>query len=269
MFEAHTKKDLKIDTTDPAQAQVHHTQWGASPIAFYAEGIDRSDYVDAVAPKIRARIGHAQSLIDIGAGAGQLGAALCGPRSTWLALEPDSGMCARLEARQKPKPVVVNAGWEGLPGYSLEPQDMSLAANIAAPLTDARAFFQMLRPLTRRAMVWVVPAQHGPRGMCLAACLDPDWHGEDERPGYELTLDALGRSDAPSQILFADWTFQAQFPSLDGAVMHFVRALKWEADDPRVHSLRGRLTQQASSANGSVTLCAPKRSAILIWSLNS
>lgn len=269
MFEAPANKDMKIDAADQARVPLQHTVGASSPTAFYAEGIDRSDYVDAVAPIVRARIGHAQSLIDVGAGAGQLGAALCRPHSRWLALEPDPGMCTRLAARRKPGPVIINAGWESLPVYSVKPQDVSLAANVAAPLTDAKAFFQMLRPLTRRAMVWIVPAQHGPRGMCLAACLDPDWHGEDMRPGYELTLEALGPSDAPSQITFADWTFRAHFPSLEDTVTHFMRALNWQSDDPRVPSLRTRLTRHASSARGSVTLCAPKRSAILIWSLKS
>ena len=269
MFEAPAHKARNIDAAEQAHVPLQDTPGGSSPIAFYADGIDRSDYVDAVAPIIRARVGHVRSLVDVGAGAGQLGAAVCGPHSGWLALEPDPGMCTRLAARRKPRPVVINAGWESLSANSMNPHDVSLAANIAAPLTDAKPFFQMLRPLTRRAMVWIVPAQHGPRGMCLAACLDPDWHGEDMRPGYELTLEALGPSHAPSQVAFADWTFRACFPSLEDAVTYFMRALNWQSDDPRIPSLRTRLAGQASSARSGVILCAPKRSAILIWNLKS
>jgi hypothetical protein len=240
----------------------------ASPLALYAEGIDDSDYVAAVAPKVRGLIGQAASLLDVGAGAGQLGAALCGPFSRWLALEPDAEMHARLAGLRKPKPAIIAAGWEKLTALNLKPQDVSLAANIGAPLTDARLFYQALRPLSRRAMVWIVPAQAGPRGMCLAACLDPTWHGEDMRPGHEIVLGALG-ADAPDHVTFADWTFRGRFPSLAHVEAHYLRGLKWLPDDLRIPALRACIGSQAQQLPKGVMLAAPKKSAILIWTFSS
>jgi hypothetical protein len=240
----------------------------ASSLAFYAHGIDRSDYVAAVAPKIREMIGQAASLLDVGAGAGQLGAALCGPFARWVALEPNAEMRARLAGLRKPKPTIIKAGWQKLTALNLKPQDISLAANIGAPLTDARGFYRALRPLSRRAMVWIVPAQKGARGMCLAGFLDPEWHGEDMRPGHEITLAGLG-AEAPDHIAFADWTFRGLFPSLAHAEAHFLRGLKWNAGDLRIPALRARIASQAQLSPDGVVLESPKKSAILIWDFSS
>jgi hypothetical protein len=236
----------------------------ASPLVLYAQGIDRSDYVAAVAAKLRDVTGEVASLLDIGAGAGQLGAALCGSFSSWVALEPDPEMRERLGCLRAPQPTIVAAGWEELATSDIEPHDVSLAANIGAPLTDTGRFYKVLRPLSRRAMVWIVPAQHGPRGMCLAACLDPSWHGEDMRPGHETVLTALG-TDAPNHIAFSDWTFRGHFPSLAYAEAHFLRGLKWLSTDPRIPDLRARIASQAHLCDDGVMLLAPKKSAILIW----
>lgn len=238
-----------------------------SPLALYAQGIDRSDYVRAVAPKVRAVIGQAASLLDVGAGAGQIGVALCGPMSHWVAIEPDADMRARLARLRNPSPTIVAAGWENLPALNLKPQDVTLAANIGAPLTDPLAFYNVMRPLSRRAMIWIVPAQAGPRGMCLAACLDPAWHGEDMRPGHEITLAALG-GHTPDHVASADWTFQGGFLSIDHAQAHFLRGLRWAPDDPRIPALRARIEAQAAPAADGVVLSAQKKSAILIWTFS-
>jgi hypothetical protein len=240
----------------------------ASPLAFYAQGIDRSDYVAAVAPRVRSVIGEANGLLDIGAGGGQLGAALCGAFAQWVALEPDAQMRARLARRVTPKPVVVDAGWECVGGLNLASQDVTLAANIGATLTAPVALYNALKPLSRSAMVWIVPAQKGPRGMCLAACLEPAWHGEAMQPGHEITLAALG-ARAPQSIAFADWTFRCVFPSLAHAQAHFLRGLQWCADDPRLPALRARLEAQAVRLPDGVMLSAHKTSAILIWTCAS
>ena len=148
------------------------------PLEIYAAGIDQSDYVQRVCPLIAPLVQPVGDLLDIGAGGGQLGRALQPVGARWQAIEPSPVMRRRLRRHRSAPARIVARRWE-----DLTPDgaccDTLLAANIAAPLTEAGRFLDACRVWARRAIVWVVPAQHGPRGLCLAGCLPREWHGED------------------------------------------------------------------------------------------
>ena len=66
------------------------------PLELYASAIDTSDYVRRVAPLVRRAVPEIGRLLDVGAGGGQLGAALRDPALPWTAIEPSATMRARL-----------------------------------------------------------------------------------------------------------------------------------------------------------------------------
>src|SRR5438876_10141397 len=81
------------------------------PLELYASAIDTSDYVGRLAPLVRRMVPAVGELLDVGAGGGQLGAALQDRTLPWTAIEPSPTMRARL-ARLHTPPRIVPAGWE-------------------------------------------------------------------------------------------------------------------------------------------------------------
>lgn len=233
------------------------------PLELYAAGIDTSDYVARVAPLIRAAVPQIGDLLDVGAGGGQLGSAVRDPLAVWTAIEPGLGMRKRLHAIVPP-PRLVPTGWRDadLPQGCA---DTVLAANIAAPLTETGAFLSRCRAWARNSIVWLVPAQHGPRGLCLAGCLPKAWHGEDETPGVDIVLRNLRPRDQPIIVARADWTFSAVVPDLRRTAAYLADRLGWAAGDPRRTDLRNHLAAQAVPIADGHRLSVPRASALLVW----
>ena len=217
--------DLSVLPSDPAERPLPRPD--VDPLALYAAAIDTSNYVARVAPLVRARVADIGDLLDVGAGGGQLGHALGDPHRRWTAIEPSASMQARLAALARP-PELLACGWQSA---DLGPaqHDTVLAATMPAFLETPGIFLARCRAWTRRAVVWVVPAQAGPRGLCMAGCLPAAWHGEDETPGIEIVLRGLSPSEQPDQIAFADWTFTAIVPDLDALATYLADRLRWPA----------------------------------------
>jgi hypothetical protein len=231
------------------------------PIELYAAAIDTSDYVACVAPLIRQGVGEIGDLLDIGAGGGQLGRTLRSPERRWTAIEPSAGMRARL-ARLEHSPHVLAGGWDAtdLPAAA---HDTVLAANIAAPLQETNAFLSRCLAWTRRAVVWVVPAQHGPRGMCFAGCLPAEWHGEDETPGIDIVRRALAPSAQPTSMALAAWTFSGVVPDIEWLASYLADRLGWS--ESRRPELTAHLARQATRDPRGWRLDIPRKSAVLVW----
>ncbi len=236
---------------------------GVNPLALYASGIDGSDYVARLAPLLRAALPRVGDLLDVGAGGGQLGAALRDPGAAWIAVEPAPVMQARLRALAPP-PALVPAGWQeaDLPDGCA---DTVLAANMAGPLAEPVPFLARCRAWARRDVAWVVPAQAGPRGLCLAGCLPREWHGEDETPGVEIVLGSLPAGDRPAIVARVDWTFRATVPSVPGIAAHLADRLGLLAGDARRAALSDHLSPQAEAVPGGHRLSVPRSSAVLVW----
>ena len=235
-------------------------------LELYASGIDGSDYVERVAPLIRGHLPEIKALLDVGAGGGQLGHALTlsALATRWTAIEPSLTMQRRL--RKLPVlPKILPCGWADARA-SHHGYDTVLAANMPAPLTDAISFLLLCREWTRRSIVWVVPAQNGPRGLCLAGLLPAEWHGEDETPGVDIVLRRLPPEDQPDTILTTPWFFRLTVPSIPGIARYLAGRLGWPEDDPRRPDLVAHLQTAAEPVPGGMRLTVPRASAILIWS---
>lgn len=235
------------------------------PLEMYATGIDASDYTARVMPLLAAVAGGPGALLDVGAGGGQLGAQLRRRFGAWLAVEPGERMRARLRGLDPAPEQIIDRGWENL-DLARESVNCVLAANIAAPLTDARAFLAQCRRWSRNTIVWIVPAQHGPRGLCLAGCLPREWHGEDETPGVEIVRQQLGR-DALQHYDTVSWTFTLPVADVQAVARYLADRLGWSGDDPRRAAMSRLLAARLRSAGQQQYLDVPRASAILVWRL--
>jgi hypothetical protein len=235
------------------------------PLELYAAGIDASDYTARVMPLLTTVAPGSGALLDVGAGGGQLGAQLRGRFATWLAAEPAERMRVRLRALDPAPERILETGWEDL-RLSPASVDCVLAANIAAPLTDARAFLSRCRLWARSTIVWVVPAQRGPRGLCLAGCLPAAWHGEDETPGVDIVRRQLGPLQTP-QYETVSWTFTLPVLDVAAVARYLADRLGWHGTDPRRPAMAELLASRVRRAGPHQYLDVPRSSAILIWRL--
>lgn len=231
------------------------------PVELYAAGIDSSDYVARVGPLIRQGVRDIGDLLDIGAGGGQLGHALRAPNRLWTAIEPSSNMRARL-ARLSAPPRVIAEGWEAA-DLPVSGHDTVLAANIAAPLQEPNAFLARCLGWSRRSVIWVVPAQHGPHGLCFAGCLPAAWHGEDETPGVDLVLRSLAPSAQPHSVAVAEWTFCGIVADVAKLATYLADRLGWPKS--RRSEMAAHLARQAKPDPRGYRLEIPRKSAALVW----
>lgn len=233
------------------------------PLGFYADAIDTSDYAAAIAPAIRAALGRVGDLLDVGAGGGQLGAALREADGLWTTVEPSRLMAERL-ARYSEPPAIVASGWRNA-DVARKSHDTVLAATMPAALYDCERFLPRCLDWARRHVVWVVPSHHGPRGMILAGCLPSEWHGEDETPGVDITLRSLPAGSEPHAITHIDWTFTAVVADLRLMANYLAGRLKWPEDDARREALFTHLKEQSTPRPDGHRLDIKRQSAILVW----
>ena len=119
------------------------------PLELYASSIDTSDYVGRVAPVVRRLLPNTGELLDVGAGGGQLGAALQERGHPWTAIEPSVAMRARL-ARLHSPPRLVASGWHAADVSELS-HDTVLAATMPALFDQPEAFLARCQAWARRA----------------------------------------------------------------------------------------------------------------------
>ena len=235
------------------------------PLELYASAIDTSDYVAAVAPLVRRAVPELGRLLDVGAGGGQLGAALADPALPWTAIEPSATMRARLGRLGQP-PRLIADGWETA-DLPLGGHDTVLAATMPAFFDQPEAFLARCRAWARRSIVWVVPAHAGPRGLCFAGCLPSEWHGEDETPGIDIVMAGLAPSLRPHDVAFADWTFSGVVQDLDRLAAYLADRLGWAARDLRRAELERHLVAQARPDGAGARLDIARKSAVLFWGI--
>jgi hypothetical protein len=233
------------------------------PLELYASAIDTSDYVARIAPQVRRLVPEIGRLLDVGAGGGQLGAALQDRALPWTAIEPSPVMRTRLTRLHAP-PRIIAGRWEEawVPPAT---HDTVLAATMPAFLDHPEAFLTRCRDWARRAVVWVVPAHAGPRGLCFAGCLPSEWHREDETPGLDIVLRGLSRQARPDEIAFADWTFSGVVKDLPRLVDYLADRLGWSPSDGRRRQLLAHLEAQAKPDAAGLRLDIPRKSAVLVW----
>ena len=241
-------------------------RWCASAAHFYLRAIQRSDYEALVGGALRDLLGPVDSLLDVGAGGGQPGAALLAPDARWTAVEPNA-LLARHLARRPERPRVLRCRWQAMPpAVSRQRHDVVLAANMPGPLGNPVAFLRALRPVAREAIAWVVPAQAGPRRNCLAGFVPADLHSEREEPAVHGVLRALeGAGLGPDSVQHVSWNFQARFATRDSAQQHLEQHFNPTGCRRRRHRIHARLARLPRETGGGVTLTVPKQSACLVW----
>ncbi|UYN95626.1 MAG: hypothetical protein KIT25_01375 [Enhydrobacter sp.] len=233
------------------------------PLELYASAIDTSDYVSRVAPLVRRLAADVGELLDVGAGGGQLGSVLRDMHRPWSAIEPSPTMRARLSRLHAP-PRIVPSDWCDA-DVAAGAHDSVLAATMPAFFDRTESFLVRCCDWARRNVIWVVPAHHGPRGLCFAGCLPAEWHGEDETPGIDIVLAALTALSRPHDIGFVDWTFSGVVSDLDALAAYLCDRLGWSPADPRRRQLAGHLRAQAQPDAGGYRLEIPRKSAVLVW----
>ncbi len=233
------------------------------PLELYASAIDTSDYVTALAPAVRRLLPHIGDLLDIGAGGGQIGAAIRDPAARWTVIEPSPSMRRRL-ARFVPPPEIVADGWAdaGIPEAA---HDTVFAATMPAYFARPGTFLARCRGWTRRTVLWIVPAHAGPKGLCFAGCLPSEWHGEDETPRIEIVLRGLPAEARPHETAQVEWTFSGVVRDLGALASFLADRLKWTQGDPRRARLLDHLRSQAKPAAAGHRLDIPRKSAVLVW----
>jgi vitamin B12 transporter len=217
----------------------------ADPIEIYAAAIDTSDYAERLAASVRRSVPSIGDLLDIGAGRGRLGRELRVFSRRWTAVEPNPNMQARLARLDQP-PRVIRCGWEAAE-LSTNGHDTVLAASMAAPLEVPDAFLTRCLAWTRRAVVWIVPAHRGPRGVVFAGCLPAEWHGEDETPGIEIALGRLPADRQPRVVTTTELTFSGVFADLDRLASYIADRLGWTQPDLRRPHMTAHLRSRATS----------------------
>jgi hypothetical protein len=231
------------------------------PLELYASAIDTSDYVSRVSPQVRRLVPDVGKLLDVGAGGGQLGASLQDRARPWTAIEPSPTMRARLQRLHVP-PHIVSSGWEEA-WIARQSHDTVLAATMPALFERTEDFLARCRDWARRVVVWVVPAQAGPRGLCFAGCLPSEWHREDETPGIDLVLKNL--ESRPDDIAFVDWTFSGVVQNLPRLSAYLADRLGWPPGDERRPRLLAHLQSKARPDAAGLRLDIARKSAVLVW----
>jgi len=118
----------------------------------------------------------------------------------------------------------------------------------------------------RRAVVWIVPAQAGPRGLCFAGCLPAQWHGEDETPGIEVVLRGLAPELRPARDGLRDLDlFQASCPIWRSSPATSAERLACRAATSGVQRLLKHLRARAKPDPQGHRLDIPRKSAVLVW----
>ena len=255
----------KRDASPHAPPNIARQSALIDPLGLYASAMDTSDYVAAVAPIVRSHITIDGTLLDVGAGGGQLGHALCDPAKGWSAIEPSALIGTRL-ARLSPAPAIIPTEWEDA-NVAPAGHDFVLAATMPALFTDPDPFLTQCQTWARKAVIWIVPAMHGPKGLILAGYLPREWHNEDETPGLEICLRQLPKERHPPVMALTHWTFSAVVPDI-AVIAHFLAdRLRWPPNDPRRSDMRAHLKAQAKPDPHGFRLEIPRTSAILIWSV--
>ncbi len=245
--------------------------WDDQQAACYLKGIEQSDYAEKLGNTLLESIGKQTQLLDIGAGAGTVSRRILENNAQWTAIEPNAFLADYLTAHQSIWPFqlnVIQQSWQQTATDDLAVHDASLAANTSGPLSETRDFWHWQRQQTKRLMIWIVPAQSGPRGKCLSGFLPVSLHGESTGSPVREILDALGDNYQPDQLVTVDWTFQQSFADFHSANSYFQQVFNPAADPEKASALTAYLTSKLQPNGDALLAKAAKKSAVLIWTFN-
>lgn len=241
----------------------------AAHARLYLDMIAESDYAEKIAPGVGMTTG---SVLDIGAGAGDITRrCLAGP-ARWIAVEPNPEMRRVLASLQAPLEIksiqleILPLQWQSLPSEVVA--DTAFAFNVGATHHQADALFEAMLGRQIKTMVWVVPAQNAPSSFCLAGYLPPEIHGESERPAYLNTLAQLGSKRKPHDIEFVDWECRYTFSSKETLLSHFRERLAIQRGSNEARNLENHVLEKIETSGAGLQVCCSKRSAVMRWTFD-
>lgn len=245
--------------------------WNDQQAALYLKGIEQSDYANNVGARLLELIGPQTQLLDIGAGVGTISREILAENASWTAIEPNAFLVDQLKMHATSLPYqlsVLPYCWQQLNKHELEIHDVSLAANTSGPVYDTKTFWQWQRRLTRRLMIWIVPAQNGPHGKCLSGFLPEHLHGEKIGSSLNGIVEQLGPAMQPDTITMVDWTFRQSFADYHQANDYFQNTFNQSAEPWLAEALSKYLDEFLQSDGNAFYATAAKKSAVLIWQFN-
>ncbi|THK42158.1 hypothetical protein E8Q33_05085 [Methylophaga sp. SB9B] len=245
--------------------------WDDQQAAFYLKGIEQSDYAEKVGASLLEAIGIQTNLLDIGAGVGSISRRILADHALWTAIEPNHFLASYLTSHAEKWPYqlsVMQSSWQRLTANEIKPHKTSLAANTSGPVYDTKSFWHWQRNYTTDLMIWIVPAQDGPRGKCLSGFLSPELHGEAVGSSLETIVDELDESMQPHQIFTVDWTFRQDFSTPEEANQYFQHNFNTTADPEKAQAISNYLTLHLKQEGKQFFASAAKKSAVLIWKFN-
>ncbi len=234
----------------------------------YVEAMRLSDYEGKVGLALFELRREGDSILEVGAGDGGLSQHLWPARGAYVAVEIDVEMVELLRRRLANRAgglasKVLEGDWRKMDWGALGPVDTGFAANTAGLVEGAVELWQRFRMVCRERIIWVVPAQRGPRSWCLSGLFPADVHGLSERPGVEIALEALASVAPEPQLRSFDWSFRQRFASPEAARRFVADKLEGVEAERWWPILEGNLKQDELGWIAS----APKRSALLVWDL--
>jgi uncharacterized protein YndB with AHSA1/START domain len=233
-------------------------RWTAAEAASFAAGQATSDYHARVGGALQQLLGPVPELLDVGAGTGVLGRLLLARGGRYTAIEPNHHLARR--CADGPGTVHEVALEQAL--TLVQPHGTVLCANIPGLVDDPRRRWSATWGLTSQRLVWVIPAQRGPRSWCLAGFLPRTLHGEDTTPGHRLALTSLAGWAPRPLVRLVDWTWRVVAGHRDDLVALCARHLPADHDHDR---LVRHVYRYAVASEQGWQACARKRSALAIW----
>ncbi len=209
------------------------------------------------------------SIFEVGPGDGGLSHYLWPQQGRYQAVEIDPHMVCTIRQRLNTYPQiesnVIEGDWESINWQTISTVDTGFAANTYGLTDGAANLWKKFRNICRARIIWIVPAQKGPRSWCLSGIFPPEIHGLSEKPGVETTLMELeGIAPMPS-IEYFDWDFHQRFPTPEAAKIFIQDKISSIQESVWLPILESNLRPY----DGEWIATAPKRSAMLTWNLSS
>lgn len=235
----------------------------------YNQAMRISGYEPTIGPALAALSVAEDSILEIGPGDGGLSRYLWPDKASYQAIEIDPHMVRSLRQRLTKHPEInsriIEGDWQSIDWQSIPAVDTGFAANTHGLTDGAATLWQQFRKICRKRIIWIVPAQKAPRSWCLAGIFPQKIHGLPEKPGVETTFEKLEGIAPKPLVQTFDWQFQQQFPSREAAKTFIQDKLESCEESAWLPFLEENL----KPSNGGWIASAPKRSALLIWDLES
>ena len=266
----HPQPDSPVETVDAGNLPWEPELWSDADAELYERGLAQSDYERILVPLLRTLLSPVGSLLDIGAGTGNVGRGLAMTTDRWTAVEPNAHMAQALWASMTVSAnqpcALLRRPWESLADLDLPLHDTVLCAHLPGMTSHPVELWDTARRCARKHICWVISTERGPYS-CLSGFLPEHLEPRTGPAWHERVLEQLdGKAPAPA-IEFFDWTFRLTFKSEEEALRVFQPDQTPPGGERKQAALKACLQQQLQRVPDGLMAAVPKRNAILFWNL--